>query len=102
MSWDTFLVDAMEVLSEDRDRDYWRFSSWNAAGFSAQTRASLLCSNVVDCMELLLQPWFSCEGLYDSVVLSGARQRRANPPKLLPFFFEFVFRWQARLLSISR
>ena len=32
-------------------------------GWSAQTRASLLCSNVVDCIELLLPPWFSGEGV---------------------------------------
>ena len=59
MSWDAFLVVAMEVLSVDRDPDHWRISSWNASGFSAQTRASLLCSNVVDCIELLLPPWFA-------------------------------------------
>ena len=64
MSWDNFLVDAMEVLSvKTVIQDYWRISSWNAAGSSHRRGPRCCVQTSSTALELLLPPWFSCEGV---------------------------------------
>ena len=74
------------VLSVDRDPDYQRISSWNASGFSAQTRASLLCSNVVDCIELLLPPWFCGEGVVRQCRVVRGTTTSGKPSRAAVYF----------------
>ena len=61
LGWGTSLVDTMEVLSVDCDLELLEDFFSKRFGVSARTRASPLCSNVADCVGLLLQPWFSGE-----------------------------------------